>query len=273
MKIKKDKVSKMENNQMDKNQIITKARGLYYNLFANFFIISSDTKNYLGIISLINLLKEKSLDANSQVALENLSKELDPISNVALMEEFDDLFYSPLSSNIRLTASYYDEGVESGKKRVEMLQFIGKTKLRRDEKNFHEYEDSIGFIFSFLAELCNLVANGDTQYENTIHCIFSEILNEFADDVAKVIYEHESSKIYKELMVVLHSFLEFERLYLNVSKPKPREVINENISCENISEEEKERRARNKALKALGPKNQEEESCPINVLSDVEESI
>jgi len=258
---------------MDKNQVITKARGLYYNLFANFFIVSSDTKNYVGIISLINMLKEKSLDESSQQALENLSKALDPTSNVELMQEFDELFYSPMSQNIRLTASFYDEGVESGRKRVEMLQFLGKTKIRRDEKEFYEYEDSIGFIFSFLAELCDLVANGEKEYENTIHCVFSEILNDFADDVAKVLYEHESSKIYKELMIVLHSFLEFERLYLNVTKPKPREVKQEEKSTEVISEEEKARRERNKALRVLGPKNTENESCPIDVLSEVENNI
>lgn len=263
----------MDNNQMDKNQIITKARGLYYNLFANLFIVSNDPKNYLGVISLINMLKEKSLDENSQIALENLSNTLDPMSNVELIQEYDHLFYSPMSKNIRLTASFYDEGVESGKKRVEMLQFIGKTKLRRDEKNFYEYEDSIGFIFSFLAELCELVANGEKQYENTIHCIFEEILNDFADDVAKVIYEHESSKIYKELMIVLHSFLEFERLYLDVGKPKPRDIVKEDNSCETISEEEVERRAKNKALKEKGPKNSVDESCPIDIAYDVEDSI
>jgi len=258
---------------MDKNQVITKARGLYYNLFANFFIVSSDVKNYLSIISLINILKEKSLDENSQIALENLSKSLDPTSNVDLIQEYDNLFYSPMSKNIRLTASFYDEGVESGKKRVEMLQFIGKTKIRRDEKQFHEYEDSIGFIFSFLAELCDLVANGEKEYENTIHCVFSQILNEFGDDVAKVIYEHESSNIYKELMVVLHSFLEFERLYLDVSKPKPREISKVDNSCDGISDEELERRAKNKALKANGPKNPVDESCPIDIAYDVEDSI
>jgi len=263
----------MDKNKMDKNQIITKARGLYYNLFANFFIVSRDTKNYLGIISLINMLKEKSLDESSRIALENLSNLLDSTSNVELVQEYDKLFYSPMSTNIRLTASYYDEGVESGKKRLEMIQFVGKTKLRRDEKNYYEYEDSIGFIFSFLAELCDLVANGEKEYENTIHCIFSQILNDFADEVAKVLYEHPSSKIYKELMVVLHSFLEFERLYLDVSKPKPREIVKDDNSCETISEEEQERRARNKALKALGPKNKEEESCPIDISYDVEDTI
>ena len=263
----------MDNNQMDKNQIITKARGLYYNLFANLFIVSPDPKNYLGVVSLINMLKEKSLDENSQTALENLSASLDPISNVELIQEFDHLFYSPMSKNIRLTASFYDEGVESGKKRVEMLQFIGKTKLRRDEKSFYEYEDSIGFIFSFLAELCELVANGEKEYENTIHCIFSQILNDFADDVAKVIYEHESSKIYKELMIVLHSFLAFERLYLDVGKPKPREITKEDNSCDTITDVEEERRAKNKALKAKGPKKSVDESCSIDISYDVEDSI
>lgn len=263
----------MHNNEMDKNQVITKARALYYNLFANFFIVSADTKNYLGIISLINMLKEKSLDVSSQKALENLSSLLDPTSNVELMQEYDELFYSPMSQNIRLTASYYDEGVESGKKRLEMLQFVAKTKIRRDEQNFYEYEDSIGFIFSFLAELCDLVANGEKIYENTIHCVFDQILNDFADEVAKVLYEHQSSKIYKELMIVLHSFLEFERLYLDVSKPKPKEIKKDDNSCETISEEEMERRARNKELKKLGPKKEDDESCPIDMAYDVEDSI
>ena len=37
---------------------------------------------------------------------------------------------------------------------------------------------------------------------------------------------------------------------------------------------EAERRAKNKALKALGPKNPvEDESCPIDIAYDVEDSI
>jgi TorA maturation chaperone TorD len=257
---------------MPNNQDITKARALYYNTFANFFIVASDTTNYLELVRLINILKENSLDASSKEALTQLSNKLDPISNVRLVEEYDDLFYNPLTQKVRLTASFYDEGIESGKKRVEMLQFIAKTKLRRDEKNFYEYEDSVGFIFAFLAELCDLIANGEKEYENTVHCIFSSILNEFVDEVAAQIYEHDSSDIYKDLMVVLHSFIAFERLYLEVSKPLPKEK-NINESCENISEEEVQRRAKNKALKTLGPKNGIDESCPIDIAYDVEESL
>ena len=242
---------------MQDNQTINKARALYYNLFANFFILSSKSENYFELIRLIKILKENPLDESSGEALENILVLLDPSSNVVLIKEFDDLFHNPTTKKIRQTASFYNEGVESGKKRVEMIEFIAKTKLRRDENSYFEYEDSIGFIFSLMAELSDLLANGQKEYENTVHCIFAQILNGFIDDFAKDIYEHDKSNIYKELMVVLHSFVEFERLYLEVSKPPKKEKIIKKQSDEwgDISDEERQRREKNRALKALGPKN------------------
>ena len=141
---------------MQDNQIINKARALYYNFFANFFVVSPKSENYFELIKLLNILKENPLDESSAEALTNISKLLDSSSNVALLQEFDDLFHNPLNEKIRQTASFYDEGVESGKKRVEMIEFISKTKLRRDEKNYYEYEDSVGFIFSLMAELSDI---------------------------------------------------------------------------------------------------------------------
>ena len=241
---------------MENNQTIHKARALYYNFFANFFVLSPKMENYFELLRLLNILKDSALDDSSQSALNNISNLLDKDSNTALVQEFDDLFYNPTNKKIRLTASFYNEGVESGKKRVEMLDFVAKTKLRRDEKNFYEYEDSVGFIFSFMAELSNLIANGEKIYENTVHCVFAEILNGFVDDFAKEIYEYDKAKIYKELMVVLHSFIEFERLFLEVPKPLKKDRIIKKVEDNwgNISEEERNRREKNRALKALGPK-------------------
>ena len=242
---------------MQDNQTINKARALYYNFFANFFVLSSKSENYFELIRLLNILKENPLDESSADALNNISNLLDSSSNVALIKEFDDLFHNPLNKKIRQTASFYDEGVESGKKRVEMIDFVAKTKLRRDENSYFEYEDSVGFIFSLMAELSNFLANDQKEYENTVHCIFAQILNGFIDDFAKDIYEHDKSNIYKELMIVLHSFVEFERLYLEVSKPPKKEKIIKKQSDEwgDISDEERQRREKNRALKALGPKN------------------
>lgn len=256
------------------NKKINKARALYYNLFANFFVTSKEISNYLELIKLIDILKDNSLDIYSANALKNIYENLDKTSNNKLLQEYDDIFNNPITKKIRLTASFYDEGVESGKKRLEMIQFLGKTKLRRDEKQFCEYEDSVGFIFSLLAELTNLISQGETEYENTVHCIFSEILNDFVDEFAAEVYEHEYAVLYKELMVVLHSFIEFERLFLEVSKPLKKEKIQKEV-CETISKEEQERRARNKLLKALGPKKMENDIGPIddNSTSAVETDI
>ena len=241
---------------MQDNQTINKARALYYNLFANFFVESSKSENYFELLRLINILKQNPLDELSGEALENISSLLDPSSNVALLKEFDDLFHNPTTKKIRQTASFYDEGVESGKKRVEMIQFVAKTKIRRDEKNYFEYEDSVGFIFSLMAELTNQISNGEKVYENTVHCIFAEILNEFIEEFAKDVFEHNSSKIYKELMIALHSFIEFERVFLDVNKPKKqdKQIKKQSDSWGDISKEERERREKNRALKALGPK-------------------
>lgn len=257
---------------MQDNQAINKARALYYNLFANFFVPASDVENYLELVKLVDILKKSPLDTSSGKALEKISELLDPTSNIALLQEYDEIFHNPTSKNIRTTASYYDEGVESGKKRVEMINFVGKTKLRRNEKKYHEYEDSVGFIFSLMAQLSDLIAQDEKEYENTVHCIFAQILNDFIDEFAKELYEHNSAVLYRELIVVLHSFVEFERLYLEVSKPVPKEKVKKVQACEveEISEEEKERRARNKALKAQGPK---EEACPVDIAYDVEDNI
>ncbi|WP_321315234.1 molecular chaperone TorD family protein [Halarcobacter sp.] len=252
---------------------INKARAIYYKVFSSFFVYTKDVERYFNLLNLINVLKENPLNDTSANALENISNKLQNDSNILLLQEYDDIFDNPQTSQIRTTASYYHEGVESGKKRVEMQNFLAKTKIRRDEKQYSDYEDNIGFIFTVLNELCELQVKGNSEYKNTIHCIFESILNEFVDEFSKALYEHESSNIYKDVVVVLKAFIEFERLYLEVSRPMARTKIIPNVIEDDISEEEKARRARNKAMKANGPKNAQDEACPVFVTYDVEEDI
>lgn len=250
---------------------INKARSLYYAMFSRFFVFTSGTKRYYELVEIINLLKQNPLDETTRDAFENLSSALKLDSNINFMSEFDDIFHSPETQTIRTTASFYDEGVESGKKRVEMQNFLAKTKIRRDESKYSDYEDHIGFLFTVLSELCELEYEGNTEYSNTIHCIFASVLNEFIDDFAKELYEHESADIFLNVVVILKAFIEFERIYLEVSKPAVLLRTMENKVLEDISEEEKARRARNKAMKANGPKNKQDEK--VFVTYDVESDI
>lgn len=251
---------------------INKARALYYTMFSRFFVFSTDINRYFELVNIIDTLKENALDATTATAFEDIRKVLKSDSNIELMKEFDDIFHSPQTMTVRTTASYYDENVESGKKRVEMQNFLGKTKIRRDESKYSDYEDHIGFIFTVLAELCELQAQGQAEYNNTVHCIFAQILNEFVDEFSKELYEHESAEIFKNVIIILKAFVEFERIYLEVSKPDQKAATITTAAVDEISEEEKARRARNKAMKAKGPKGQDE-TCPVHVAYDVENDI
>jgi TorA maturation chaperone TorD len=248
-----------------------RARSLYYAMFSRLFTLSGEMSKYYELRSLVETLKKNPLDALSAEAFETLYGQLSPSSNEALVKEFDKLFYAPETKSIRTTASYYDSGVENGRKRLEMQNFLAKTKIRRDEEKFSDYEDHIGFIFTVMAELTVLIADGEEVYANTAHCIFAEILNEFVDVFTKILYEHPESNIFKNVAVILKSFIAFERIYLDVSVPvaKPERELSEEI--EEISEEERARRERNRALRAQGPKK--EEACDLFVASPAEEDI
>ncbi len=253
-------------------QAILKARSIYYNLFSRLFVYSKDISTYVELVGVLKLLKENPLDETTRTAISNILEKIDSTSNIALVSEYDEIFHNPQTQNIRTTASFYDEGVESGKKRVEMLQFLAKTKIRRNENEFYEYEDTIGFIFTLMGELNELIVSGEEAYKNTQHCIFSEILNDFVDDFAKAVYEHESADIYKDVIVILQAFISFERLYLEVSKPAPRAPLEKvEVSCDAISDAEQERRAKNKAKKAMGPKI--EDADPEKIAYDVEADV
>ncbi len=256
---------------MQEAQINT-ARSIYYSLFSKFFVYDTDYNRYLELLRIIDILKENPLNNEIAEAINRLSERLTPQSQALLVQEYDDIFQNPETPTIRMTASFYDEQVESGQKRVQMLDFLAKTRIRRDEAQFTEYEDSLGFICAVLSELATLVGNGENQYKTVQHCIYADILNEFVDEISKEIYEHLSADIYKDVIVILHSFITFERLYLEVSpvkrKETPAEVTNE--SCDAISKEEAARRARNKAAKAAAQSN---ETCDPFITYDVEDEI
>jgi len=253
-----------------KDNKINKARALYYAMFSRFFVFTTDNTRYLELVNLINTLKENPLDETTKVAFEAISEVVKADSNIAFMREFDDIFHSPETTTVRITASYYDEDIESGKKRVEMQNFLAKTKIRRNEKEYSDYEDHIGFIFAVMSELCELIAQGEEQYINTGHCIFAQILNEFVDDFSKEVYEHETADIFKNVIVLLKAFIEFERIYLEVSLPTTKVRVQRNTQTEELSDEERERRARNRALRAQGPKKEQEQAF---VTYDVEDDI
>lgn len=232
---------------MMNTKAVNEARSLYYGFFSKMLVYTENNDKYEDLSKALEIMIANPMEKNSQEALKEIQLFMTSGVYDAVRSEYDEIFHSPESAIVRSTASFYDEGVESGKKRVEVKNFLGKTKIRRDEKQCKEPEDSIGFLMTFMHELVELTIAGEESYQHIQHCLFSEVLNEFWDIFIPNLYENEKSNIYKSLAIVMSAFLEFERLYFKVSKPKPRELtVRKDDSCEFISDVEAKRRAENR---------------------------
>jgi TorA maturation chaperone TorD len=232
-------------------EAVNPARSLYYGFFSKMLVFSDKADRFDGLKEALDVMIANPIDENSAEALKEIKEfvELGGLESIA--SEYDDIFHNPESQVVRNTASFYDEQVESGKKRVEVKNFLAKTKIRRDEQNFKEPEDSVGFLVTFMHELIELIIKGENSYDTLQHCLFKEIINEFIDEYIEAIYENDKSNAYKSVAVVLNAFIEFERLYFDVTKPAPKEkIVKKEEPCEFISDEEAARRKRNREAKA-----------------------
>jgi len=198
---------------------INKARSVYYGLFASLLTGFDRPYELETIMQTISLLLENPVDEHSHKALENMLMMLKDGGLEALKEESDKVFFNPYEGFIPVTASYYDEKRDDGKKRLEMVNYVLSSKFRRDTDTFKELEDHIGFILLFMQKLIEEEAKGDAKAHDLSNKVFTTILNGFVDDFIFNLHHHESSCFYEELAVVLQVFVELERLYLGVSKP------------------------------------------------------
>lgn len=236
-------------------EAVNPARSLYYGFMSKMLVFSTRDDRFDGLEKALDVMIENPLDENSAEALKEIKEFISLGGYEVLANEYDAIFNAPGAAVVRTTASFYDEGVESGKKRVAVKNFLAKTRIRRNEQEFKENEDCVGFLVTFMHELIELIIKGEKSYETLQHCLFVEIINEFFDEFIENLYKHKKANAYKSLAVVLNAFLEFERLYFDVTKPAIKEkVVKKAESCEVISEAEAKRRAENKAKKALGPK-------------------
>lgn len=235
---------------------VNPARSLYYGLMSKLFVFTTDASRFDGVSEVLEVMIANPMDENSLEALKELRDFISAGGYKLLEQEYDDIFHNPETKVVRNTASFYDEGVESGKKRVAVKNFLAKTKIRRNESLYKENEDSVGFLVTFMHELVELIIDGQTSYETLQHCLFTEIINEFFDEFIESLYENKKANAYKSVAVILNAFIEFERLYFDVQKPvKKEKPAKAQQPSELIDEREMKRRAENKAKKALGPKH------------------
>ncbi|MCJ8326315.1 MAG: molecular chaperone TorD family protein [Campylobacterales bacterium] len=206
------------------NNEINKARVVYYGLFASLFTFFENTNNYESIKNTLKVLGENPLDKHSKKALDNMNSFLEKKSSNDLKDEMNIIFYSLTSSYIPVSASYYDEARDDGKKKLEMLDFVLKSKFRRDENIYKESEDNIAFILSFMSKLINEELQEDKNSQEIAKDVFKDILNEVIDSFINRVYAHENAEFYKDLALVLKVFMEFERHFYSLKAPIKEDV-------------------------------------------------
>ena len=228
---------------------VNQARSLYYGFLSKMFVFTIDKNRFKGILEAINVMIDNPLDENSAEALKELKHLYLEEGEGALIQEYDDIFHNPSYRIVRNTASYYDEGLESGRKQLEVKNFLAKTRIRRDEKHFKENEDSVGFIVTFMHDIIELILSNQREYDTLAHCLFTEIINPFIDEFIVNVYEHPKARAYKAVAIVMNAFIAFERLYFEVAQPPFREKnrVARAQPLEVVSGAEARRRAENKA--------------------------
>jgi TorA maturation chaperone TorD len=224
---------------------INSARAVFYGLFASVFTYFETDKNFKALQNTVDLLSQNPLDSNSATALLNMKSILDEKGFRALKDEANIVFYSPSTAYIPMSASYYCEARDDGKKRQEMLELVNLSNFRRDTQTYKDNEDNIAFMFNFMNHLIQNTLDGDNDSEKITRGVFERVLNEIVDQFASNVHEHENSDFYKSMAIVLKVFIEYERqLYsLNpVNNSQAREVIKTHGNKEKVAAQEKAKR-------------------------------
>jgi len=230
---------------------VNPARSLYYGFLSKMLVFTTAADRYDGVREALDAMIANPLDTNSGEALKEIREFIDAHGYAGLVEEYDEIFHNPERPVVRTTASFYHEGVESGRRLLEVRNFLAKTRIRRDENRYKEPEDSAGFLMTFMHELIEMEMAGEESAQNIAHCLFAEVINPFLEDFLPNLYEHDRANAYASLAVVAYAFLEFERIYFQVPRPRPRElpVEQEGTGCEFTADLEAKRRESNRLKK------------------------
>lgn len=227
------------------------ARGLYYSLFSKLFIFTTKDDRFDGVKEKLLLICQNPLDDESLYATNRLLMSFD--GNLEkIISEYDNIFHTP-PKPLRTTISYFDEGREIGEACVKIKKIMAQTDIRKDKDKFKESEDSFGFIFTLMGYMISQnIQNGD-KFEHLCEELFVNYINPFIDEFINSILTHPKASIYKDIAIIMASFVEFERAYFVQSKPdtqKHKQVSND------LSRSEMIRREVNKARKNKEKENE-----------------
>ncbi len=191
------------------NKELLTVRSFFYGLLSNFFIYSALESNLPSVKKAIQSLMDNSPTAEMADSLGRLADVLESDFGL-LVSEADKLFYNPFNVLVPLSASYYEEGREFGKKLITAREILWGVGIEKNEDVYTESEDTIGFLLSSMHTLIQKEISEEATEKAQLE-LFSKLINPFVSDFTELLSQHPNSVLYKDIAVILDFFVAFER--------------------------------------------------------------
>ncbi|WP_104726279.1 molecular chaperone TorD family protein [Helicobacter felis] len=201
-------------NPLDSNLIT--ARALYYRLWHYMVVFVQEESVFNELKTLVNHLKNYPFDLESGRAWQELDSFLAQ-GLESFREEQNAVLFSPSYNFVPLSASYYLEGQDNGKKRLEAIALLKQSGLRLESHTlpYPTAEDDLAFLTlmmnAFLQQLLT-----DSVFFSLHEKLFKDFFHLFSDAFLEAISTHEKSVCYQNYAITLGAFIQHERLFFNL---------------------------------------------------------
>ncbi|QKF56922.1 molecular chaperone TorD family protein [Campylobacter ornithocola] len=191
-------------------QDIDLSRKYFYEFFSKAFNFIDENEFKIWHEQVL-VLAQSPLDDSLRSDFEKLSS----CDFVSFKEEQNAVFFDFSYVNVPISASFYDEGRDDGKMKLQACEIIRKTKFRKKE-DCRQSEDEFGFLFAFIASIIEHDLKVTQQ-------LFRFVINPVIDEFIEKLQIHKNSNFYICIANIMKVFFTNERAYLEVQAPIKKE--------------------------------------------------
>lgn len=200
--------------ELDPN--ILRARALYYRLWHYMVIFVQTQSVFNELKALVDHLKNYAFNDSTKEAWQAwhvfLQQGLE-----SFRDEQNDVLFSPSYAFVPLSASYYLEGQDNGKKRLEAIEILKQSRLTITSHTLTciVSEDDLSFLCLMMNAFLQEMLQGRALF--ALHQrLFEDFFHLFSDDFIARIRSHEKSVCYQNFAIILGAFIKHERLFFNL---------------------------------------------------------
>ncbi|WP_120955702.1 molecular chaperone TorD family protein [Helicobacter mehlei] len=193
------------------------ARAIYYRLWHYMVVFVQKEVIFNELKALANHLKDFPFDVSSAQAWQEFDTFLAQ-GLQAFEAEQNAVLFAPGEVFVPLSASYYLEGQDNGKKRLEAIALLKQSGLHIESYTITSpiAEDDLAFLTlmmnAFLQQLLE-----DQGFFSLHEKLFKDFFHLFSDAFLEAISTHKKSVCYQSFAIILGAFIQHERLFFNLA--------------------------------------------------------